>query len=178
VAVALDEGAISTRTTGPWSATALAFLFLAIAIVPAQAEPGTTTEPRIPGDPRTQEQIELDRRWPDFEALLVQKGALGSYSEPDGTIVVVVPASGTSTFASQDAAMIGYSVRVETREIELSDVARIEQMVSNVAWKPASPEIGYPIALLDERTGRMEVLTDAPADLFRDVFDEFGDKAW
>jgi len=37
---------------------------------------------------------ELEAKWLEFRSMLVQKGALGSFHDEDGTLVVVVPASG------------------------------------------------------------------------------------
>jgi hypothetical protein len=110
-----------------------------------------------------------------FLQLVRSKGGLGAYHRADGTIVVVVPASGSSAFRVTDAAGFGVSVVLETRDIEPTEVAAIKDRVAASSWRPA-PQVARPLAVFDPRTGKVRIHSDAPIEEFSDIFADFPGK--
>lgn len=110
-----------------------------------------------------------------LQQLLSRTGALGSYLTDDAKTVVVVPASGSSSFSARDAEQLGIQVLVETRDIELAEIAAIDSLVREVPWRPG-PETMYPIALFDPSLGQVEIFSDAPAVLFSEIIEQFPGK--
>jgi len=129
----------------------------------------------IATDPAKPSPDDMERLTPRFQALLRETGALGTYPRPDGTVVVVVPASGSSRFTVQDAAALGIAVAIESRDIEVDDVARIESLVAKVEWSPA-PDKAPPSVLFDAMMGKVVILSDAPASEFAPIMEQFPGK--
>lgn len=110
-----------------------------------------------------------------FLEVVRSKGGLGAYYRSDGVIVVVVPASGSSSFRATDVAGFGVSVTLEARDIEPAEIAAIKDRVAASTWKPA-PQVARPIAVFDPRTGKVRIHSDAPVEEFFDVFAAFPGK--
>lgn len=109
-----------------------------------------------------------------FESLLAETGALGAYVDDQGTVVVVVPASGSSRFSSNMAAELGLEVQLETRPVEPSDVVEIKRLVKGVRWTP-EPGNAEPVAFFHARLGKVKIFSDAPQSLFADVLGQYWD---
>jgi hypothetical protein len=110
-----------------------------------------------------------------FEDLIRHTGALGFFIR-DGTVVVVVPSSGSSTFSAADAKALGISVIVEERDMEPDDIRAIVEMVAARDWRPQTSNVFEPVALFDPPSGKVRIYTDAPVTEFRGVLDRFGSK--
>jgi hypothetical protein len=107
-------------------ASAIVAIAVAVALMPGAV--GGAALPRSAGgdgqqfgqtietDPAKPSPDDMERLTPRFQALLRETGALGTYPRPDGTVVVVVPASGSSRFTVQDAAALGIAVAIESRD--------------------------------------------------------------
>ena len=108
-----------------------------------------------------------------FIAMLEETGALGSFAR-GADVVVVVPSSGSSSLTVDSAAMLGFSVVVEERDVELSEVREIVDAVSASEWQPREPGMARPLAYFDAMTGKVRILTDAPLDEFKDLLDRYG----
>jgi hypothetical protein len=75
--------------------------------------------------------------------IVERTGALGVDRTEDGSVVVVVPASGSSTFSSSQAKAVGLDVEVRNADIELSDIAEIRAFANeNFASSFFSPALG------------------------------------
>ena len=111
----------------------------------------------------------------DWKELLASKGALGSYHRPDGALVVVVPASGSSSFRATDALDYGVSVDIETADIELSEIAEIKELAGQVDWQPREGQLG-PMALFVPRLGVVKIWSDAPVSAFGSIVEKYPKK--
>ncbi len=115
-------------------------------------------------------------RWNDFERYLEEVGALGSYVDEDGVVVVVVPSSGSSHFNPSSGTSFDLDLRTERRDIEPEDVAEIARLVERVDWRPRVDGYFYPGASFNGRTGQVDIFGDAPAALFADIIRDFKGK--
>jgi hypothetical protein len=61
-----------------------------------------------------------------LQAMLDRTGALGAYLRDDGTVVVVLPASGATSFREADAEAMGFDVIVETAPLDPGEPAAIK----------------------------------------------------
>ncbi len=94
-------------------------------------------------------------------------GALGVYfDESSAQYVVVVPASGTSTFSVADASRLSLSVRVETRSIDRATIDKIEKSLEAV--RPTILEYSYGFAF-DPESGTITLTSEAPETAFKSI---------
>ena len=109
--------------------------------------------------------------------LVKATGALGVYRRPDGTMVVVVPASGASTFriASARALVPDLNVITQSLDLEPADIAAIQARVGSVDWTPAR-EIAEPVAIFDAQEGMVVIFSDAPIATFAAILDDYRGK--
>jgi hypothetical protein len=111
-----------------------------------------------------------------FGSLLERTGALGYFLDETGGIVVVIPSSGSSSFDARDAASLGISVSVETRDFERAEIDAITEMVAARQWVPRVPGAREPFTIFDAKRGRVRIYTDAPVSVFQDVLDKYPGK--
>lgn len=159
-----------TRTTGLVATLLMSASVSAQSAAPSVSPVTGATAPLNDVSPET-----LEKNHERFLNLLRTTGALGTFRREDGQIVVVIPESGSSGFDVKDAAALGIPVVVETRNIELADIALIKERVRSSDWV-ARPGLAQPLALFSARTGTVRIYSDAPADEFSALVRDFGNK--
>jgi len=111
-----------------------------------------------------------------FEDLLDQSGALGYYLDGGGDIIVVVPASGSSSLTMMDASRLGINLTIETRDIERTDLDEIFARVIASDWRPQMRGAYPPLPVFFAERGVVRIYTDAPASEFQDLLSKFAGK--
>lgn len=109
----------------------------------------------------------------EFDTMVRRTGALGWHVTNDGTVVVLVPSSGSSNFSEHDAAALGISVVTQSYDIEPSDVEQILAMVRARDWQPVDPGAHEPWAFFNTWSGKVRVYSDAPVAEFQHVLERF-----
>ena len=107
--------------------------------------------------------------WERLGSVVEKTGALGVYMDDDGTLVVVVPESGTSSFTPASADFVPMKVRTETASVEFGELAEVRGEVQRKGWRPTRDGVFFPDAEFDARRGVIEVISDAPEQVFSDV---------
>lgn len=146
------------------AALAIAFTGLTAS---ANGETPVTVQTVTPSDPDSWEAATTA-----LSQLIKAQGALDSYVDDAGTVVVVVPSSGSSSFSVADAAALGLGVRIETQDLEPQELAHIIDVAKDRSWHPDAGRYSMGI-YFDARMGKILIEGNAPAEIFRPLEDQF-----
>ncbi len=117
------------------------------------------------------------KEWDRLKDVIATSGALSAHVDPDdGDVVVWIPRSGSSRFSAGDVAFVGRPVRLQESPLEPEDIPAIREAVESVAWKPLRAGVAYPSAAFDSDRGVMEILSDAPVEVFEDILKSYEGK--
>lgn len=101
-------------------------------------------------------------------------GALGMYFDSKAReFVVVVPASGDSTFSASDVSRLAVPVRVESRDIDQPTIGRISRLLEEMRPELGEYEYGFGF---DPESGTVWLGSEAPKSTFESVLKEFPGK--
>ncbi len=77
-----------------------------------------------------------------LQQVVTETGALDLYLADDGAVVIVVPASGSSTFRVSDGTALGFEIRQSTSSLEPRDVAEIKAAADELVWSWRGESVG------------------------------------
>jgi hypothetical protein len=164
------------RTVSRVALTSVAVVLLGL--LPASVSGGALRPSSITIDVSAEAPIVTD----DYEAamealdkLIIETGALGTYLDEDGTVVVVVPSSRSSAFSRFDGARLGVDVAIESRNIELAEIHAIKDYIESGKAVVAGKDYSFG-APFDARIGKVRLVTNAPKSAFRELFRQFPGK--
>lgn len=110
-----------------------------------------------------------------LQELVRDGGGLGTYVASDGTFVIVVPSSGSSSITEPALPELEVPIRLETRDIEPREIDAINEVVAARAWHPEAKNYSLGIGF-DAQSGRVRVDTNAPEAVLRPLLDLYPNK--
>lgn len=142
-----------------------ALLASGLTSVPASANP----EPSSPPIQDDGEALQREAAAANLQSMIEAKGALGVYTDQiTNEVVVVVPASGSSTFSATEAASLGFQVRVETRNTDRNTINRILGELSDRSWHPDASRQTFG-AFFDPRLGMVVIEGEGLEEVFQAI---------
>jgi hypothetical protein len=136
---------------------------LVVASMPASV---TARSPRMQAIRELPVAVQSERA-AQLQQYVTRTGALGTYWDTaSDQIVVVTPASGTSSFKTTDLDSLGLDLRVETRDIQPEVVDEIESQLRDWKWDPSARGTAF-LSYFDAKKGKVVIASDAAPTAFQ-----------